>query len=484
MARLNRRLVLQMGVATITAAAIPEGARARQQRVILNDASKLNPTPITRHWIVGPDDEASLIANLRLELKRAATTKEPIAIGAARHSMGGQSLPRDGTAITLAINRCELNTAAKTYEAHAGTRWSQIITKLDPLGFSPAVMQSNNDFGIASTFSVNSHGWPVPYGPFGSTVRRIEMMLADGTIANCSRTENTELFNLAMGGYGNFGIILKVEADRVDNVMVKPTFKLMPTSDFPKAFVGAANNKNVLMLYGRLSVARDDFFKEALLISYAKAPSAQPLVPASAGGFVSSASREIYRAQVGSDKAKRARWFAETVVAPKTSTGVASRNSLMNEPAANLASRDRTRTDILHEYFIPPERFGDFVAACQAIIPKSGQELLNITLRYVGADEASVLAYAPAPRIAGVMSFAQLVTPEAEASMLRMTESLIERVGDIGGSFYLPYRLHARPDQVAKIYPRAAEFAARKKHFDPDLVFRNAMWPAYFAGLA
>ena len=50
----------------------------------------------------------------------------------------------------------------------AGARWQQVIARARPRGFSPAVMQSNNDFGVAATFSVNAHGWPVPYGPFGS----------------------------------------------------------------------------------------------------------------------------------------------------------------------------------------------------------------------------------------------------------------------------------------------------------------------------
>ena len=91
-------------------------------------------------------------------------------------------------------------TRAKTYLTDAGTRWHQVIATIDPLGFSPAVMQSNADFGVASTFCVNAHGWPVPYGPFGSTVRAIKMMLADGTLLACSRTENSELFGLVMGG--------------------------------------------------------------------------------------------------------------------------------------------------------------------------------------------------------------------------------------------------------------------------------------------
>ena len=65
--------------------------------------------------------------------------------------------------------------------------------------------------------------------------------------------------------------------------------------------------------------------------------------------------------------------------------------------------------------------------------------------------------------------------------MLRTTEALIDRVAAIGGSYYLPYRLHARNDQFERVYPRAARFASRKRHYDPALLFRNALWDTYLA---
>jgi hypothetical protein len=79
-----------------------------------------------------------------------------------------------------------------------------------------------------------------------------------------------------------------------------------------------------------------------------------------------------------------------------------------------------------------------------------------------------------------VMSFSQEITPEGEADMILTSEALIDLVGSIGGSFYLPYRLHARPDQFAAIYPNAARFAERKAHYDPGSLFRNALWDTYF----
>jgi FAD/FMN-containing dehydrogenase len=479
----TRRQLMQGGALVALNAALPDVADAAP-RIVLNDASQLSPTPVFTHWISRNGEQAKVIERLRQELKSAAAAGRPVAVSAARHSMGGQSLPRDGTAITLDSLRVEPNTKEKTYLVDGGVRWQQVIAALDKIHFSPAVMQSNNDFGIGATFSVNAHGWPVPYGPFGSTVRSLRLMLADGTIVTCSRTENDELFKLAMGGYGLVGIILDLEVDMVPNVALQPTYEVMPAKTFATRFIDAVRNAPpTLMAYGRLNVSRNELFDEALLVTYRPTDTpVETLPPAGAGGgMFSFLSREVYRAQTGSESIKRTRWFFETVVQPMSGSGIATRNTLINEPVSNLRSRDTGRTDILHEYFVPPARFGDFIDACKDIIPTSVPEFLNVTLRYVGPDKGSVLSFAPEERIAAVMSFSQKFTPEAEAEMIRMTESLIDRVTAIGGTFYLPYRLHARRDQVAAAYPNVARFVERKRHYDPRLLFRNAMWQGYFA---
>ena len=95
-------------------------------------------------------------------------------------------------------------------------------------------------------------------------------------------------------------------------------------------------------------------------------------------------------------------------------------------------------------------------------------------------DPVSVLAYAPTERIAAVMSFSMPLTREADEKMLRMTEALIERAIGLGGSFYLPYRLHARPDQLERAYPRLDALLDQKRRHDPKLLFRNTLWNHYF----
>lgn len=483
MQEVSRRSLLQGGAALSFCAANPSILKAAEPRFVLNDASRLNPTPVARHLKLNGDGSDALVETLRAELRSAAAEGRPVCVGAARHSMGGQSLPRDGTAVTLTGDPLDIDSAAMTLRVAAGTRWSQVIRKLDPLGLSPTVMQSNNDFAVGSTFCVNAHGWPAPHGPFGSTVKSLRLLLADGTLLDCSPTRNPELFGLAMGGYGLFGIIVDLDIAITPNLLLAPVVERMPAERFAEAFIKAVEtDSRTRMAYGRLSVARASFFGEALLTVY-RPLAAQPasLPQAVSGGVLTTVSKDIYRAQVGSEAAKRVRWFAETRMNPALNSGIATRNSLMNEPASNLANADARRTDILHEYFVPPARFGEFLTACRETIPKAKAEFLNVTLRYVGADPISVLAFAPSPRIAAVMSFSQEMSPEGEVDMMAVTERLIDHVVDLGGTFYLPYRLHARKDQITRGYPRVSEFVERKRHHDPDLLFRNALWTTYLS---
>ena len=481
MQRVSRRDVLQAAAAS--GVCLLAGGASAQTRVVMNDASKLNPTPTFRHWT--PKSQPDLIETLRRELAEAAAAGRPVVIGAARHSMGGQSLARHGLAITFDAGRIEPDLKAETCRVPAGARWSDVIRALDAIGYGPAVMQTNADFGVASTFSVNAHGWPVPRGPFGSTVRSLRLMLASGDVVECSREKNPELFSLAMGGYGLVGIILDLEIEMTKNVLLTGKLEAVAPSDFGSRFVDAIlGDKGVRMAYGRLSVARNAFFREGLLATWRPAPN-QPekLPPAASATSLGWLSRRIYRAQIGSEAGKKARWLAETSLGPKLIATPVTRNSLMNEPVANLGGSEGGRTDILHEYFLAPGRLTDFIGLCREIIPPARAEFLNVTFRYVAADETSTLAYAPQARIAAVMSFSQDISPEGEVDMIKMTERLIDAAISLGGAFYLPYRLHARPDQLAAAYPKAAQFAARKRAYDPRLLFRHALWDAYFRDL-
>ncbi len=454
-----------------------------QGETILNDASTLSATPINKHIVINTDPGDALVEQVRKELQSARSGNRPLNVGAARHSMGGQAIPRDGIAITYDNGWMELDSKNESYRVHAGARWSQIISTLDPKGWSPKVMQSNNDFGVAATYSVNAHGWPVPFGPMGSTVRSLRMVLPSGDLVTCSRSENTELFNHAMGGYGLIGIIVDMEVEMVRNTRLIPQFEVINAEDFAAAFDKIIKDPSVPMAYGRLNVERESFFTKSLMVTYREDEDQTDLPAASGSGWMSHAASRLYRKQLGNETFKSFRWWNETSVGPALGAGAVTRNSLINEPVVTLDDRNPDRVDILHEYFVGFDRFPEFLKICREVIPASYQEFLNVTLRYVGQDDQSTLSYAKVPRIAAVMSFSQELTVRAEADMARMTHELIGRISSIDGAYYLPYRPHATVDQLRKTYVGASAFARAKREIDPDLILRNNLWDSYLAQL-
>lgn len=479
----RRHFLRGMGVGAVAGWATRVRSAARAARpVVLNDASRLNPTPVARHVVIASPNAQDVIADLRRVLSEAAAEHRPLVIGGARHSMGGQSLCRGAFAVTNKAYFCEPDNTERSYRVSAGARWNAIVPHLDRVGFSVAVMQSNNDFSVGGTLAVNAHGWAVPYGAFASSVRSFQLMLADGTVLSCSPHENHDVFRAAIGGYGLLGIVLEAELDMVENVSLKPRLERMSAEMIGTALPSRIEGRaHVRMAYGRLSVSRSAYLSQALLVTFQQTTAPAEQLSAHDVRLFGLVSRGMLRAQVGSDLGKSVRWWAETALAPPLAPASLTRNRLLGQPVSSLGDSGPRRTDILHEYFLRPDRLSDFLAACRQIIPLHGMELLNVTLRYVTGDPVTLLAFAPAPRVAAVMLFSQPISSAAESAMRRMTERLIDEALALGGSFYLPYRLHARRDQVERAYPRLQDFLALKQRYDPANRFQNLMFDAYFA---
>ena len=113
------------------------------------------------------------------------------------------------------------------------------------------------------------------------------------------------------------------------------------------------------------------------------------------------------------------------------------------------------------------------------IIPEHGGDLLNATVRHVLADDDTFLRYADRELLSIVMLFSQERTPEGEAAMEAMTRDLIDAALASEGRYYLPYRLHATPEQFHAAYPQARVFFELKRKHDPDEIFQNRFYTAY-----
>ena len=122
----------------------------------------------------------------------------------------------------------------------------------------------------------------------GSTVRSIRLMRADGDVIKCSREDHPDLFSLAMGGYGLFGLITDLELEMVPNVRLTPTYTRMSGRDLGKAFAEAlAKDPKIQMAYGRLDVSLDRFFEDGMLITYRPSDDQTEIPAATGSGAIS-----------------------------------------------------------------------------------------------------------------------------------------------------------------------------------------------------
>jgi len=450
----------------------------------VNDASRLNSTGMSE-TIAVKTDMAAAEDQLRELLKRAARENRKVAVAGARHSMGGHTIYPGGIAIDmLPFSQMELDETTDILHVGSGAKWEQILPYLNERGKSVAVMQSNNSFSVGGSISVNCHGWQTGKPPIASTVKSFRLMLADGTVVACSRSENTELFSLVLGGYGLFGIILDVDLWVVPNLPLQlERFETSIASYAKTQAAETAANSGAVLAYGRLDVSAANTMKGALLNVWSAAADATATTAPIKGAGMAELQRAIFRGSVGNDYGKDLRWWAERNLGPWISSETASRNDLLSVGVELFQNRSATDTDILHEYFIPPDEFDEFVETANSIISNNNADLLNVTVRDVEPDEDTYLRYAPEPRLCLVMLFNQQITAQGEAAMEKLTRQLIDAALDSGGSYYLPYRLHGTQEQIRHGYPMLDKFFEKKRQYDPQEIFQNEFYRKYALGL-
>jgi len=450
-------------------------AAAERAPGTVNDASHLNATAVREVVDVAADDEAA-VAQIRAALERARAASARVSIAGFRHSMGGQTIAADGIVLNmLGHNRMQLD--GEILKVQSGAVWKDVVEYLDQRGRSVAVMQSDSPFSVGGSISVNCHGWQHLHEPIASTVLAMTVLLPDGEVVHCSRTGNAELFAHVLGGYGLFGVILDADLQTVPNELYREAHFACDVQAYERVFDEKARGRAAVgMAYGRISVAPAAFLREAVLTTYAR--EAGPLPPL---GELhrSKLARLVFRGSAGSDYGKNLRWRLESWQARRSAKQY-SRNQALYQTIDVYFDKSAATTDILHEYFVPRGQLSAFIDRIRPLLLRREHvDLLNITVRDVKKDNTTALPYAREDVFAVVMYFSQKRSAETEAAMQEVTRELIDAALAHGGTYYLPYRLHASDEQFERAYPMARKFFDEKRRRDPGGIFSNLWYARY-----
>ena len=302
-------------------------------------------------------------------------------------------------------------------------------------------------------------------------------MKADWSVVVASRSENSDLFKAASGGYGLFGAITEAEIELTENATYRKTAQVMPIDDYPSYFQSQILNKNEIGLhFARLNLSSNSFMHEVIAVSYVEDARAQcdTTLEPEADIYKNKAQLFLLR---HFDFIKTVRWPLE--VRLETQEQIVTRNQAMRPPVKCLSYKSKTHTDILQEYFIPVREFSNFAEGLRGIAQENGINLLNVTIRYVPKDKTSALPYAKEDSFAFVLYVTQGLSEKEYEKAEAWTRALIDAALDCKGTYYLPYQLYASKEQINQAYPEMKDWLDMKKIHDPKEVFSNTFYETY-----
>jgi FAD/FMN-containing dehydrogenase/uncharacterized membrane protein YhaH (DUF805 family) len=439
---------------------------------LLNDVTDLNPILVSSVLIPSTIEEIQTVMR---------TIDKPISIGGGCFSMGGQIASPDSVHFDMRkLNKIlEFSPVHRTIRIQSGIRWCDIQQFIDPHNLSVKIMQTYANFTVGGSLSVNAHGRYNDLGPLILSVRALSLILANGEQVEASPTQNAELFYGAIGGYGGLGIIVEAELDLTENARVERVAIKLQTKNYITYFrkqirgVREAIFHNADLYAPNYTQARSVTWYETQK-PVTQAHRLQPY-------------RWLYLLENyflwAVSETPFGKWRREFIIDPiiYLRSKVHWRNYEAGYDAAELEPSSRKhQTYVLQEYFVPVEKFDVFVPKMAEILQRYNVNVLNISIRHAMPDSGSLLAWARQEVFAFVLYYKQGTQEWAKNHVAVWTRELIEAALGVQGSYYLPYQVHATPEQFHRAYPRAKEFFELKHKLDPNFRFRNVLWNKYY----
>lgn len=408
----------------------------------------------------------------------AAQKKQKISIIGAGKSQGGQVATPD--AIMIDLKKLDkvvrLDVENKQVTVQTGITWKKLQEILNVHDLAIKAMQSYADFSIGGSLSVSAHGQDFNSGTVSDTVISFKLLGADGKLMTVSKTENKELFTLALGGYGLFGIIIEVTLELTKDVLLRKESCTMETEQYANYFLKSVKNDPLVALHSaRLSISPSALFEEVVVVTYKTAGDKKDLARVIAP-------QNSKRDQFFFNGMRKYAWVKEIRILLENyfeRPEIITRNNAMGASIVNIKNGVKNTRDMLQEYFVPVDQLDTFIKALKNIITTHKVNLLNATIRYVKKTEHITLSYAPQDSFAIVLF---VNVPDSERGYRKAqlwTQELIDQTLKLSGTYYLPYQLFATRTQLTRAYPNFEQFIASKKKYDPAELFTNELYKKY-----
>src|SRR6266480_977332 len=344
------------------------------------------------------------------EIVRSASRKGlPISVSGCRHSMGGQQFATDGVCIdTRELDRViSFDRERGLLEAEAGIQWPKLIrTYLEAQTdgkkqWGIAQKQTGADtFTLGGSLSSNVHGRGLRMKPLISNIESFTMITADGKPIRCSREENSELFRLAIGGYGIFGLIDTVTLRLVPRQKLRRVVEIIRAEDLPKRFEERIAQK---FLYGDFQFSVDekspDFLQRGVFSCYEPISADETIVAKKQ--LRDDDWLDLLRLAY-TDREKAFKRYSDYYLSTNGQT-YWSDTSQLSAYLSNYAQRIRQNIGgeesslIITEIYVPRADLPGFLAQAAELLRSNRTIVIYGTVRLIEKDDESFLAWAKEP---------------------------------------------------------------------------------------
>lgn len=427
-----------------------------------------------------------------IELVRSATTDRPLCSSGGKHSMGGQQFARGATLVdTRGLDHVEsFDRGNGLITVGAGIQWPALIAALESLqGDEPqswciAQKQTGADrLTLGGALSSNVHGRGLTMRPIISDVESFLIVNACGELLRCSRRENRELFQLAIGGYGLFGIIVIVTLRLVPRQKLMRRVALIDVEDLMAVFDRRIADG---FLYGDFQFAIDaaspDFLRRGVFSSYQPVAVHTP-IPESQRAL-SPADWKNLLTLAHTDKSRGWDIYSEHYLRTDGQVYWSDRHQLStysDDYHRELEARTGTcrGSEMITEIYVPRHRLCAFMRAAADEFRRSNVDCVYGTVRLIERDDESYLAWA---RQDWACIIFNLHADHDAVSLARSADAfraLINLAIDQDGTYYLTYHRHATRGQVLACHPDFVEFLKAKRRYDPRGIFQSEWYRHY-----
>ncbi|GAB3465057.1 FAD-binding oxidoreductase [Massilia terrae] len=456
---------------------------------VVNDIhSALNPTRVARIY------EPRSIDDIRHIITAAGRQGLPVAVCGGRHAMGGQQFAADAVLLDMRKMRRVLafDTAAGLIEVEAGIEWPELIEHLnsapDPEGIRWSIRQKQTGadrLSLGGCLSANIHGRGLRMRPFIGDVEAFTLVDAQGQVKHCSRSSNHELFSLAIGGYGLFGVIASVMLRLAPRQRMRRDVTLLQLEELMPAF---SQRIAAGYVFGDFQFAIDpdsrDFMQRGVFSCYLPVDDATPL---------DAATRELSEQDwrdllhlAHTDKTAAFEHYARHYLSTNGQHYWSDRLQQSTYLDGYHCDIDRTLghcgSEVIGEIYVPRERLVDFMRAAAADFRQHGVDLIYGTVRLIERDTESFLPWAREDHACVIFNLHTPHTADGIDATNRAFRRLIDMAIARDGSFYLTYSRAASAAQLSACYPRFEQFLDAKRRFDPQGRFQSN-WYRHYAAL-